>query len=147
MSSPGLSCSLCLWLHLWPMRVLPMAKGWAFLGSSLGPSIFIDMGFPVLYLLTIAPQNPVVRLLGRRGGFWCRLANVMACQVLSFINVRASSFARDTFLVVRHSFSLPTPCSCHFGTRGVPSLRSLYEVMQIQRLKTALGIERDLSRL
>ena len=131
----------------WPRRILPMAKGWAFLGSGLGPSADIDMGFPVLYPPTIAPQNPDVRLLGRRGGFWWRRAYVTACQVLSFINAEASSFARGTFLVVRHSFSLPTPCSYHFVTRGAPSLRSLYEATQIQRLKTALGIERDLSRL
>ena len=26
-----------------------MAKGWVFLGSGLGPSIDIDMGFPILY--------------------------------------------------------------------------------------------------
>ena len=88
-----------------------MAKGWAFLGSGLGPSTDIDMGFPVLYPPIIAPQNPAVRLLGRRGEFWCRRAYVVACQVLSFTNAGASSFARGTFLVVRHSFSLPMPRS------------------------------------
>ena len=41
--------------------------------------------------LTIAPQNPAVQLLGRRGGFWCPWAFIMACQVLSSINARASS--------------------------------------------------------
>ena len=43
------SCSLCPRLHLWPRRVLPMAKGWAFLGSGPGPSADINMGFSVLY--------------------------------------------------------------------------------------------------
>ena len=86
-----------------------MAKGWAFLGLGPGPSANIDMGFPTLYPPTIAPQNPAVRLLGQRGGFWCRRAYVTACQVLSFINVGASSFAKGMFLVVRHSFSLPMP--------------------------------------
>ena len=71
----------------------------------------------------------------------------MACQVLSFINVGASLFTKGTFLVVRHSFSLPMLRSYRFGTQGVPLLRFLYEAMQIQRLKTALGIEQDLSRL
>ena len=33
----------------WPRRILPMAKGWAFLGSGLGPSTDIDMRFPILY--------------------------------------------------------------------------------------------------
>ena len=33
----------------WPRRILLMAKGWAFLGSGPGPSVDIDMGFPVLY--------------------------------------------------------------------------------------------------
>ena len=47
-----------------------MAKGWAFLGSGLGPTADIDMGFSILYPLTIAPQNLAVWLLGRRGGFW-----------------------------------------------------------------------------
>ena len=67
-------------------------------------------------------------------------AYVMACQVLSFINAGASSFAWDKLLVVRHSFNLPTPRSCRFGTRGAPLIRSLYGATQIQQLKTALGI-------
>ena len=33
----------------WPRRILPKAKGWAFLGSGFGPSTDIDMSFPVLY--------------------------------------------------------------------------------------------------
>ena len=104
-------------------------------------------GLPGFIPPTIASQNPAVWLLGRGGRFWWRWAYVMACQVLYFINVGASSFAWGTFLVVRHSFSLPTPRSCRFGTQGVLSLRSLYEATQIQRLKTALGIKRDLFRL
>ena len=41
----------------WPRRILPMAKGWAFLGSGLGPSTDIDMGFSVLY--PPAPHNNI----------------------------------------------------------------------------------------
>ena len=40
---------------------------------------------------TIAPQNPAVRLLGGRGGFWCPRAFIMACQVLPSISARAFS--------------------------------------------------------
>ena len=144
MSSPGPSCSLSF---PWPRRILPMAKGWAFLGSGSGPNADIDMGFPVLYPLTIAPQNPVVRLLGRRGGFWWRRAYITACQVLSFINTGVFSFAWNTVQIARHSFGSPTPCSCRFGTWGAPLIRSLHEATQLQWPKAALGIERDLSRL
>ena len=41
----------------------------------------------------IAPQNPAVWLLGRRGGFWCPRAFIMVCQVLSSINTEAFSLA------------------------------------------------------
>ena len=51
----------------------------------------------------IAPQNPAVRLLGRRGGFWCPRAFVMACQVLSSINARAFSVVQGTFLAFRYT--------------------------------------------
>ena len=39
-------------------------------------------GVPRSFGPTIAPQNPVVRLLGRGGGFWCSRAYVMAGWVL-----------------------------------------------------------------
>ena len=42
---------------------------------------------------TIAPQNPAVRLLERREGFWCSRGPLLACQVLSSVGVRAFSFA------------------------------------------------------
>ena len=51
---------------------------------------------------TIAPQNPVVRLLRRRGGFWCPQAFNMACQVLSSISARAFSLVQGMFLVLRY---------------------------------------------
>ena len=35
----------------WPRRILPMAKGWAFLESGPGPNADIDMSFTVLYPL------------------------------------------------------------------------------------------------
>ena len=49
---------------------------------------------------TIALQNPAVWLLGRRGGFWCPRAFIMACQVLSSVNARASSLVQGLFLVL-----------------------------------------------
>ena len=104
-------------------------------------------GPPGLLPLTIAPQNPAVRLLRWTGGFWWHRASVLTCQILPSINAKASSLAWDTFLAVRHSFSLSRPLSCRFGARDALSLGSLHKVTQIQRLKTALEIERDLSRL
>ena len=52
---------------------------------------------------TIAPQNPVVRHLGRRGGFWCPWAFIMACQVLSSVSARASSLVQGLSLVFRYT--------------------------------------------
>ena len=52
---------------------------------------------------TIAPQNPVVRLLRRRGGFWCPRAFNMACQVLSSVSDKASSLVQGLFLVLRYT--------------------------------------------
>ena len=52
---------------------------------------------------TIAPQNPAVRLLGWKWGFWCPQAFVMACQVLSSISTRAFSLVQSTFLVLRYT--------------------------------------------
>ena len=52
---------------------------------------------------TIVPQNPAVRLLGRRGGFWCPWAFIMACQVLSSISARAFSLVQGMFLVLQYT--------------------------------------------
>ena len=49
---------------------------------------------------TIAPQNPALWLLGRREGFWCPRAFIMACQVLSSISARAFSLVQGTFLLL-----------------------------------------------
>ena len=72
------------------------------LGMGLGPSMrwtevvkFFD---PI-----IAPQNPAVRLLGRRGGFWCPRAFIMACQVLSFASARAFLLVQGLSLVLRYT--------------------------------------------
>ena len=51
---------------------------------------------------TIAPQNLDVRFLGRRGGFWCPRAFIMACQVLSFVSARVFSPDRGTLLALRY---------------------------------------------
>ena len=52
---------------------------------------------------TIAPQNSTVWLLGRRGGFWCPRAFIMAYQVLSSISDKASSLVQGLFLVLRYT--------------------------------------------
>ena len=52
---------------------------------------------------TIAPQNPAIRLLGWRWGFWYPRAFIMVCQVLSSMGARASSPAQGTLLVFRHT--------------------------------------------
>ena len=49
---------------------------------------------------TIAPQNPAVRLLGRKGGFWCPWAFIMACQVLSSVSARVFSPVQGTLLAL-----------------------------------------------
>ena len=67
------------------------------LGVGLGP----DMkwaGVAKFVGLTLAPQNPVVRLLGRGGGFWCPRAYITADRVLSPLSTRASSLAQGMLL-------------------------------------------------
>ena len=51
---------------------------------------------------TIAPQNLVVQLIGRGGGFRCPLAYVTAGRVLSSVSARASSPAQGTLLALRY---------------------------------------------
>ena len=73
--------------------------------SLLGLGLGLDIkwaGVPRSFGLTIAPQNPAVRLLRWKGGFWCPWGTLPACQVLSSISVRAFSFAYDTFLALRY---------------------------------------------
>ena len=104
----------------------PLGSGWAKdkivlsdVSEPLGPSLFIlghsfllgvGLGLSMRWVRvvkffdpTIAPQNPVVRLLGRRGGFWCPWAFIMACQVLSSVNARASSLVQGLSLVLRYT--------------------------------------------
>ena len=52
---------------------------------------------------TIVTQNPTIRLLRRRGGFWCPLAFIMACQVLSSASARASLLVQGLSLVFRYT--------------------------------------------
>ena len=76
-----------------PRRVLPMAEEGFFPGLGPWPNVDVDMDLFGLLPPIITPQNPAVRLLGRRGGFWWRRAYVMACQILPSINARVSSLA------------------------------------------------------
>ena len=91
--------------HDGPRRCLPATFGLPYSSSDVFPSSAWALGLilkwaevPRSFGLTIAPQNPVVRLLGRRGGFLCPRGTLPACQVLSSVGVRAFSFAYDTFL-------------------------------------------------
>ena len=69
------------------------------LGMGLGLSMRW-VGVVKFFDPTIAPQNPVVQLLGRRGGFWCPWAFIMACQVLSSASARASLLVQGLFLML-----------------------------------------------
>ena len=82
----------------------------------LGPSLFVlrhffllgmDLGLDMKWTRvakffgpTIASQNPIVRLLGRGGGFWCPRAYVTVSRVLSSVSARASSSAQGTLLAL-----------------------------------------------
>ena len=82
----------------------------------LGPSLFVlrhffllgmDLGLDMKWTGVakffgpiITSQNPVVRLLGRRGGFWCPRAYVTVSQVLSSGSARASSSAQGMLLAL-----------------------------------------------
>ena len=71
---------------------------WRGLGLDMKPA-----GVAKFFGSTIALQNPAVRLLGRRGGFWCPQAYVTARRVWSFVSARASSPAQGTLLVLRYT--------------------------------------------
>ena len=107
---PLVACHFLLpWSRFTENRIVLSNVSWQF-----GPSLFILEHFFLLgvdleldikwagvtkfFGPTIASQNPVVRLLGRRGGFWCPQALVMACQVLSSVSAKASSPAQGTLL-------------------------------------------------
>ena len=67
----------------------------------LGVGLELDMkwvGVAKFFGPTIAPQNPVVRLLRRGGEFWCLQAYVTTGRVLSLVSARASSPAQGTLL-------------------------------------------------
>ena len=78
----------------------------------LGVGIGFDMkwvGVSRISGPTIAPQNPTVRLPGRRGGFWCPQG------LLSWLVKSGPPW-------VPRPFRLPKARFCRFGTRGVLSL-------------------------
>ena len=52
---------------------------------------------------TVAPKNPIVRLLGRGGGFWCPRAYVTTGRVLSSMSARVSSPAQGMLLALRYT--------------------------------------------
>ena len=67
------------------------------LGVGLGLSMRW-VGVVKFFDRTIAPQTPTIRLLGRRGRFWCPRAFIMTCQVLSSIGGKAFSLVLGMFL-------------------------------------------------
>ena len=69
----------------------------------VGPGLSVKWAGVVKFFdPTITPQNPAVRLLGRRG-FWCPRAFIMACQVFSSVSARVFSPVQGTFLVLRYT--------------------------------------------
>ena len=102
--------------HVHPRRILH-GRGGIF--PWVGPLAQCRQRYRPISLLplTIAPQNPTIRLLGRIGGFWWHRACVTVSQALHCINARVFSFTRGASLAVRYSFSLSKPHPCRFGTR------------------------------
>ena len=89
--------------------------------------IWNGLGFAKSFSPTITPQNPTVRLLERRWGFWCPRGPLTACQVLSSVNGRAFLFAQDTFLALRYTewvfIKFWQLCAPHVGRRdGNPTV-------------------------
>ena len=112
--------------HDGPRRYLPATLGLPYSSSDVFPSsawalglILIWAGVPRSFGPTIAPQNPAVRLLGRRGGFLCPRGTLPACQVLSSVGIRAFSFAYNTFMALRYPECVFIKfwwlCTPHFG--------------------------------
>ena len=113
--------------------------------------IWNGLSFAKSFNPTIAPQNPAIRLLERRWGFWCPWAYIMAGWVL-FPYGRQALFA-----CLRHAFSISAyEMHCHqyfYGMTWIASLYGmciqwhLYEAAWIWRLRVPLGIGRNLFRL
>ena len=117
-----------LWSRLAEDRIVLSDVSWQF-GLSLfilGRFFLLGMGLGLcikwvrvaeFFDPTIAPQNPAVRLLGRRWGFWCPRVFAMACQVLSSISARAFSLVQGTFLALRYTkrvlIKFWQPCAPH----------------------------------
>ena len=110
---PLVACHFLLpWFRFAKNKIVLDNVSWQFGPSSfvlghfflLGMGLGLDMkwaGVSRFFGPTITPQNLVVWLLRRRGGFWCPWALVMACQVLSSASARASSLAQGTLLAFR----------------------------------------------
>ena len=101
--------SFLLWSRFAENRIVLGHVSWQFGLSSfvLGHFFLLGVGLRLdirwarvakFFGPTIAPQNPVVRLLGRGWGFWCPRAYVTAGRVLSPMCARASSLAQGTLL-------------------------------------------------
>ena len=123
--------SLCPRPYLAEEGFFPWPRRGSSLDWALGPTCILVWA-PQSITPTIAPRDSSFLPHGRKGGSRCDdspFTSILHC------------------LIVRYSFSLSKSRSCHFGTRGTLSLRSFYEVTQIQWLKTALQNGGDLSRL
>ena len=135
---PLVACRFLLpWSRFTENRIVFGNVSW-----QLGPSLFIlgmgiglDMewaGVAKFFGPTIAPKNPIVRLLRRGQGFWCPRAYVTAGRVLSPVSARASSpaqvKARSLRFGVRGALSLILlrNNADHFSIRGAHSLVPLW---------------------
>ena len=76
-------CLKTVWTFITHPRLYP-SSAWA-----LGPNVKMGQGHKLLGP-TIAPQNPAVRPLDRRGGFWWCQAFITVHLALPFINVGVS---------------------------------------------------------
>ena len=113
-SLPLVACRIFLpWSRFAEDRIVLSNVSWQFGLSSfvLGHFFLLDVGLGLdvkwaevakLFGPTIAPQNFVVQLLGRGGGFWCPRAYVTAGWVLSSMSAKASSPAQGTLLALRY---------------------------------------------
>ena len=95
-------------------------------------------GVPISFGPTIAPQNPAVRILGRRGGFWRSRAYIMAGWVL-FPYGRQGFFVypwhapgTSAYEAHYHECSLFGDNADRFGIRRVYSMAPLWSSADLE---------------
>ena len=88
---------------------------------------------------TIAPQNPSFCLFGMKGGFWCYLSR-------SMLITRHLRLCKSLFNCPRHTSDASAYETCSLLNFYYLMSPTFYSAMQIQRLRTLLGLRRELSR-